>query len=315
MPGSCEKIAGTRLPLSVNATSHVKSPDCPRIFSRLRVRSFRLAAIPLLALALANAWAAQAPPSRLPIPRTPNPPSSQTPPPQNVPGIQIAPGLVIRPTQITLPPQVPFRDETLRYTIARSREGATDVGKGEAQLQAVRNGDRWSFVFSLDASLAGLSASDSLQSVAVGDFCSTDFFKSIHHGPRQASEHTVFNPATSTASRETLGGGRSELKAAPCSRDALNYLYFLRRELTQGRLPAPQTVFFGAPYQVRAEFGGAQPFTIGGQPLEADLVRVDYQGPASKGSVEVFFLRDPARTPVLVRIPLAKLVYSLELVR
>ncbi len=37
IPGSCGKISGTRLPPSVCATSRVKSPDCPRIFSQLLV--------------------------------------------------------------------------------------------------------------------------------------------------------------------------------------------------------------------------------------------------------------------------------------
>ncbi len=39
MTGSREKITGTRLPPSVSATCGVKSPECPRIFSRLPVHS------------------------------------------------------------------------------------------------------------------------------------------------------------------------------------------------------------------------------------------------------------------------------------
>ena len=39
------------------------------------------------------------------------------------------------------------------------------------------------------------------------------------------------------------------------------------------------------------------------------------KGPASEITFEVFFLKDRARTPALVRVPLALGTFSMELVR
>ncbi len=62
--------------------------------------------------------------------------------------------------------------------------------------------------------------------------------------------HT-FDQQNGTASRETAGGGKTELKSPACGKDALAFLYYVRHELSQGRMPPQQTIFLGAPYDIR----------------------------------------------------------------
>jgi hypothetical protein len=47
----------------------------------------------------------------------------------------------------------------------------------------------------------------------------------------------------------------------------------------------------------------------------ADRLIVTVKGPASEMSFEIFFARDPARTPVIIRVPLSPGMFSLELAR
>ena len=42
------------------------------------------------------------------------------------------------------------------------------------------------------------------------------------------------------------------MKTPACAKDALTFLYYVRRELSQGRMPPQQTMFFGASYEIRA---------------------------------------------------------------
>ena len=72
----------------------------------------------------------------------------------------------------------------------------------------------------------------------------------------------------------------------------------MRRELSQGRLPAPQTVFFGAPYEIKLAFAGTQSIPLGDKQVDADRVTASVKGAAAEVSFEVFFLKDAARTPV-----------------
>jgi hypothetical protein len=80
-------------------------------------------------------------------------------------------------------------------------------------------------------------------------------------------------------------------------------------------MPAPQTVFFGAPYEIRLVFAGTQNIKLGDKQVEADRVTASVKGSASEIGFEVFFLKDAARTPALVRVPLALGTFSMELVR
>jgi hypothetical protein len=152
--------------------------------------------------------------------------------------------------------------------------------------------------------------------VAAGDFCSVELLKEAAHGRRKTSERTKFEAQEGRATRETTGGGgKSELSVPACARDGLTFLYYLRRELSQGRLPGPQTVYFGAPYQVRLEYGGPQTIRVNDRPMDAERVTVSYKGPSSQGAFELYLSRDAARTPVMVRVPLAAGAFSMELVR
>ena len=80
-------------------------------------------------------------------------------------------------------------------------------------------------------------------------------------------------------------------------------------------MPAPQTVFFGAAYEIRLAFAGTQSIRVGEKQVDADRVTASVKGAASEISFEVFFLKDAARTPALVRVPLALGTFSMELVR
>jgi hypothetical protein len=189
--------------------------------------------------------------------------------------------------------------ETLRYAV-KGPGGAT---VGEAQMMAAQSGDRWSFAFSLDASVPGFTVSDSYQSLAGGDFCSVDFVKQFTHGARKGAEKTTFDSRSGTATRETLGGGgKSQFSAPPCARDALGFLAWMRRELAQGRRPAAATMYFGAPYQLSFEYA-------------ADQVTVSVKGPVARSTFQVWFLPDAASTPARVAVPLPAGTFSLELLR
>lgn len=216
------------------------------------------------------------------------------------------------PSAQSKPAPPPFAGETLRYSV----NWPSGLGIGEAAIEASRSGDRWSFAFSLDASIPGFAASDSYQSLSSSDFCSLELDKQFTHGKRKGSERTTFDVEAHKATRETLGGGgKSDFSVTSCPRDALAFLYYLRRELADGRVPAAQDVCFGAVYRVRVSFTGKQTIRLNDQPVESDRVLASIKGPASESSVELFFARDAARTPLMFRLPLKTGTFSLELVR
>jgi hypothetical protein len=63
------------------------------------------------------------------------------------------------------------------------------------------------------------------------------------------------------------------------------------------------------------EFAGVQEVTVGGKRRQADHINVYLRGPASDNKLEIFFDRDPARTPLIVKVPLPVGTLSMELVR
>jgi Protein of unknown function (DUF3108) len=210
-----------------------------------------------------------------------------------------------------------FENEQLRYSI----NWPSGLSLGEAQLGSSRDKAaadtpaRLHLEFNLDAGVPGFSVSDRYRSDASPDFCSVEFQRTAAHGQKKTDEKTTFDQQAGTASRQTIGGGKSELKTPSCGRDALAFLYYVRRELSQGRMPAPQTVFFGAAYEIRLVFAGTQSIRLGDKQVEADRVTASVKGAASEIGFEVFFLKDAARTPALVRVPLPLGTFSMELVR
>ena len=210
-----------------------------------------------------------------------------------------------------------FQNEQLRYNI----NWPSGLSLGEAQLgsslQKAADGaaPRLHLEFGLDAGVPGFAVSDRYRSDASPEFCSVEFDRKATHGAKKTNETTTFDQQAGTATRETTGGGKSELKTSSCGKDALAFLYFVRRELSQGRIPPPQTVYFGAPYEVRLAFAGTQSIRLGDKQVEADRITASVKGTASDISFDIFFLKDAARTPALVRVPLSLGTFSMELVR
>lgn len=204
------------------------------------------------------------------------------------------------------PPSAP-RNESLHYAI----NWPSGLSLGESQLAA--HGGQ--FQFTLDADVPGYPVHDQVSSTASPDFCSASLEKHYLHGHRKSDEKITFDAHRNTAERETVNGGKSEIQTSPCAKDPLTYLEFLRHELSLGRLPAPQAVVFGAVYQVRVAFVGTETVKLADKTMEADKLTASLKGPSSDVTFEIYFSKDPARTPLLVKVPLPLATFSMELVR
>jgi hypothetical protein len=211
----------------------------------------------------------------------------------------------------------PHNDETLTYSV----NWPSGLALGEVRIQASKKETRdgspgsWELRFTLDAAVPGFHAAGQYRSQATSDLCSMEFEKDLTYGKRVTRELTVFNPPAGSATRQTMGGGgKSELPISTCAKDALAFLYYLRQEMSLGRVPAPQTVFFGSAYQVGFEYAGRQKLKIGDQTIDADRLVASVKGKAADITFEVFIAQDRARRPALVRVPLPLGVLSVELV-
>jgi len=207
----------------------------------------------------------------------------------------------------------PYTGESLDYTV----NWPTGLTLGEAHLRAAKTGDRWQFDFSLDAAVPGFTFSDRYHSLASAELCSLEFDKDARHGQRIDKEKTLFDYHAGSATRTTLaqGGGHTDIDINNCAYDGLDYVFYARRELAQGRVPPQETVLFGAAYSARLVYTGAQDVTINNKRRQADRVLLYLKGPASDSTVEILFDRDPARTPLIVKAPFALGTFSMELVR
>lgn len=210
-----------------------------------------------------------------------------------------------------------FESEQLHYSV----NWPSGLSLGEVQLRSTRvkptpkSAERYDFEFSIDAAVPGFAVADRYHSEASKDFCSIEFDKNQVHGKKKAEEKTTFDPEKSTATRETKDGGKTDLNTPQCAHDALDFLYFVRHELAQGRLAPRQKIYFGSPYDVRVEFAGTQIIKLADNPVEADRLNVSLKGPQSDVNFEMYFLKDAARTPALVRVPLAVGTFSMELMK
>jgi Protein of unknown function (DUF3108) len=210
----------------------------------------------------------------------------------------------------------PFQNETLRYNV--NWPGGNSLG--EVTMMAHKaSGGGWDFEMSTTLGIPVVPISDSYKSSAVGvDLCSSTLQREISHGAKKVSEKTEFDQKANQATRQTLvpaGGGKSQFAIPTCARDALTYQYLARREMGQGRVPPAGTVFFGSAYDVKTVYTGAQDIQVGGKPVVTDHVNVSVKGPASDFTFEIFYARDAARTPLLIKIPVSVGTVSLELVR
>lgn len=206
-------------------------------------------------------------------------------------------------------------NETLHYSV----NWPSGLGLGEATLSASSTSDakgpeRMHFLFDVDATVPGFAVSDQFRSAASGSFCSTEFQKTTSQGSKKVDDTETFDPNTGTVTRGS-GSGQSELSTNACGKDALAFLYYVRQELSQGRIPPKQTVFFGAPYEIKLESVGTESVKIGNKPVDTDHLKASVNGPSSSISFDLFFLKDPARTLALVRVPLAMGTFSMELAK
>jgi hypothetical protein len=216
----------------------------------------------------------------------------------------------------------PFQSETLHYNV--NWPGGRNLG--EATLNARQAGSGgWDFDISANIGIPVVPIADRYRSAAAGfDLCSTVLERVISHGNKKVTEKTEFDQKRNVALRQTLvpatadkpaGGGKSELKLPTCARDALTFLYFARREMGQGRVPPSGRVFFGSAYDVKMVYTGAMDIPVAGKPTVTDHLNVSVKGPASDFTFEIFYARDAARTPLLIKIPVSIGTVSLELVR
>jgi len=210
--------------------------------------------------------------------------------------------------------------ETLHYSI----NWPSGLSLGEASLSSGRTGEGsgstpgWEFELSLDASVPGFAIRDQYHSTASLDLCSWQLEKKTSRGARKSEERVIFDPSKNTATREAVRGNRTggqvELSVPTCARDALTLLQFVRKELAQGRLPSQQPAILGSVYQVRLEYLGSTPVTLGNQQVDADRFRTSIKGPASDFTLELFLARDAARTPVMMKIPGSLATFTVELI-
>jgi hypothetical protein len=208
----------------------------------------------------------------------------------------------------------PFQDESLHYNV----NWPSGLSLGEATFTAHHQGGAWDLAMTLDSGIPGFAIADKVRSSVTDDLCSLELEKDISHGARITREKTTFDQKKGEATRTTVfpaGGGTGTLSTPSCPRDAMAFLYFARRELGQGRVAPPQQVFYGAAYSVRMDYTGAQTITVSDQPSVTDHLVVHVKGPKSDFSFEMFYARDAARTPLLIRVPLSVGTFSMELVR
>lgn len=204
--------------------------------------------------------------------------------------------------------------ETLQYTV----NWPTGLSLGEAKMSSDNVGGASGarkLEFVLEASIPGFAVRDEVRSLVGADYCATELNLKLKHGAKVREEQMVFRPAEGTVERKTARGGTSKLPLQGCGRDALGMIYHLRSELQQGRIPAAQTVYFGAGYQVSFKYAGTMSIAVGGAKEPADKLEVTIQGPAARHLIEVYYGRDAARTPVLFRVPLVLGAFTMELQR
>ncbi|MCX6630604.1 MAG: DUF3108 domain-containing protein [Candidatus Solibacter sp.] len=210
----------------------------------------------------------------------------------------------------------PFQNETLRYRVVWP--GGRSLGDVTLTAHKADDGG-WDFDMSTTVSIPVVPISDRYKASASGaDLCSSTLQREISHGTKKVIEKTEFDQKKNQAQRRTLipaGGGKSEFGIPTCGRDALTFQYLARREMGQGRVPPAGKVFFGSGYEVKMVYTGAQDVPVAGKAVVTDHLNVSVKGPASDFSFEIFYSRDAARTPLLIKIPLSIGTVSLELVR
>jgi hypothetical protein len=205
----------------------------------------------------------------------------------------------------------PFTDEDLNFTV----NWPSGINLGEAHLHAKRSTANWNFGFTLDAGIPGYQVSDNYNADSLPEFCSVSFDRTTTHGSRKVDEKETIDASRGIATRAPKSGGRSDLPVPSCVKDALTFLFYTREELGQGRVPAAQQVLYGGLYQMTLAYTGAPVISVGGKDVQSDEVVCTVKGPSSQLTFEMYFARDPARSPLLVKVPFALGTFSMELIR
>jgi len=209
---------------------------------------------------------------------------------------------------------LPVSGETLHYVIS----WPSGLSLGEATLTTGHRHDEidsWESTFDIDASVPGFAIRDRYHSKASGqDVCASVLDKTVSRGARKSEETVTFDQDQHRVTRETRGeNGRSGYSVPPCARDALSFLQFVRNQLAGGRLAPQQPVVLGGAYNVRLETSGTESVKSLDKTVQADRIQATIKGAASSFTVQILFARDAARTPVLIRIPLALGTFTAEL--
>ncbi len=211
------------------------------------------------------------------------------------------------------PEALPFaNNEVLVYAVS----WPSGLSLGEVEFRAHASGHGWQFEADVSADLPLIEIRDEYRSTADHELCSLEFEKDTKHGHRTTRESVAFDQQNQTATRRTLGGGgESEIDIPPCARDGLTFFYYLRQQLAQGRIPPPDDINFGGQYQITLSYVETRDILDRGSPRTADRLLFDVTGPKSQHSFEIFFGRDPARTPLLMQVPFALGTFSITLTK
>ncbi|WP_180540236.1 DUF3108 domain-containing protein [Nevskia soli] len=207
-----------------------------------------------------------------------------------------------------------FPNESLDYSI----NWQSGLSLGDVHWKAQNAGSAaapaWNFHLDYEANVPGYGLADAFRSDATAAFCTEDLSRDLVHGARKFSETETVDAKSLTVTRTpSSGSGESKFTVPDCVRDALTFLFFARHELVNGRVPDPQSVLFGALYQVKMTYLGSGPVKAGDRSYDADRVGCSIVGPASNINADIYFARDAVRTPVLIRFPVALGTFSVEL--
>jgi hypothetical protein len=219
--------------------------------------------------------------------------------------------LGLDPVSAETPEAVPFSSgETLRYDIV----WPSGLRLGEAQFTANSNQAGWAFSADLSANLPVLAIEDAYKSNTDFSLCSVSFKKVVSHGNKKQNEEVAFNQDENTALRRNLANGTTQnLVTPPCVRDALTYVYALRQDLAQGRVPPPDDFNYGPQYQISVSYVETREIEAAGKMQPADRLLVDVTGGEKPVNIELFLAQDAARTPLLIRVPFELGTFSLRL--
>jgi hypothetical protein len=208
----------------------------------------------------------------------------------------------------------PWQNETLHYTM----NWQSGLPVGDVYFAARKAGGGWSFEVAGNAGVPGFAIDDRYRSTTTAELCSTSLERETDHAGRKGRERSTFDQRAGAGQRVTLlpvGGGQSDFFIGTCARDALAYSYFARLELGQGRVPASAQTYLGAAYATGMVYNGAQDIAVGGRNVTTDRLTVSVKGPKADFRFEAFYARDPARTPLQIRVPLSMGTFTLDLVR